>query len=82
MNQRSTQNQIINVQDYYRGWEKAQREYQRQFEKNKAKTLGKTAEKVPAVFSLLLVILMISFSFKSDPLSVCCRQGGVRKEIG
>src|SRR5688572_1623639 len=63
MNQRSTQNQKINVQDYYRGWEKAQREYQRQFEKDNAKTVGKTTQKVRITYNLILLIFLFSFPY-------------------
>ena len=54
MNQSLSKNQKINVQDYYRGWEKAQREYQLQFENKAFKTVGKNAQKVQANFSPIL----------------------------
>lgn len=66
MNAIVNRNQPINVQDYYRGWEKAQREYQRQFENKSRKTVGKTAKKVRATFNLILLLFLFSLPFYSQ----------------
>lgn len=49
----------MNVQDYFRGWEKAQREYQRQLETTtNAKTPGEMPAKVRVARGLLLLFLL------------------------
>ncbi len=58
MSQPLTKNPKINVQDYYRGWEKAQREFHAQFENKNAKTVGKSSQKVRNAISCLLLLLL------------------------
>lgn len=57
MNVTTTFSKPVHVQDYFRGWEKAQQEYQRQLKDKPKKTVGFRAKKVSMIVSCLLLLL-------------------------
>src|SRR5688572_14992138 len=65
MNQQLTFTKPATVQDYFNGWEKAQREYQRQLEKKKMKTVGFSAPKVRLGVSLAFLFLFLNLQFSA-----------------
>jgi hypothetical protein len=55
----------MQVQDYYAGWEKAQQEYQRQFETKPKKTVAFHPQKVRSTLSLVLFLLLLSLQISA-----------------
>src|SRR5688572_33425134 len=63
MNQQLTFTKPATVQDYFNGWDKAQREYQRQIEKKNRKMVGLPAQKVRLGVSLAFLFLFLNIQF-------------------
>ncbi|MFC5271843.1 TonB-dependent receptor [Adhaeribacter terreus] len=73
MNITTTFSKPVHVQDYFRGWEKAQQEFQRQLEKKPKKMVGFPTKKVRTVLSLMLLLCVFSFTLQAQNLTQTIR---------
>jgi hypothetical protein len=80
MNQQSIFTKPAIVQDYFNGWEKAQREFQRQLRKRTGKTLGFQAKKVRLAFSFACLFLLLNFTAGAQSLTQTIRGKVIDRE--